>query len=287
MQSKGATDEQIYKKEKEINQKRIAELAYIKGYRGKLSNEEALEYNSLLTQKQVLTNEYNAKIKEANKKASEDAIAKQKESNAKRLEKQKEADEYALKNKALSQDEIFALELEQLNTIEAEKTKIKDEAEKERKQNEADNLEATSALRIEIINKQIEDEKIAAAKKLEIEQNLQDARWKAVRDTLETISNVAELFAGKSKESQRKAFNVQKSVNIALATMDTFKAAQAAYASGAAINPIFGAVAAAAAVTAGLLNVKKIAQTQFDGRCKWRWSNWWRFSTTNANGTSC
>lgn len=265
MQSKGATDEQIYKKEKEINQKRIAELAYIKGYRGKLSNEEALEYNSLLTQKQVLTNEYNAKIKEANKKASEDAIAKQKESNAKRLEKQKEADEYALKNKALSQDEIFALELEQLNTIEAEKTKIKDEAEKERKQNEADNLEATSALRIEIINKQIEDEKIAAAKKLEIEQNLQDARWKAVRDTLETISNVAELFAGKSKESQRKAFNVQKSVNIALATMDTFKAAQAAYASGAAINPIFGAVAAAAAVTAGLLNVKKIAQTQFDG----------------------
>jgi hypothetical protein len=264
MQSKGATDEQIYKKEKEINQKRIAELAYIKGYRGKLSNEEALEYNSLLTQKQVLTNEYNAKIKEANRKASEDAIAKQKERNEKQLAKQKEADEYALKNKALSQDEIFALETEQLATIENEKTKIKDEAEKERQQNEADNLEATSALRIQIMNKEIEDEKIAAAKKLEIEKELNEARYKAVGDTLQTISNISELFAGKSKESQRKAFNIQKAVNIATATIDTYRSAQAAYASGAAINPIFGAVAAAAAVTAGLLNVKKIASTQFD-----------------------
>jgi hypothetical protein len=264
MRSKGATDEQLYKKEKEINNKRINELLYIREYARKFTNEEATEFNRLLAQKQILTNEYNAKIKETNRKASEDAIAKQKERNEKQLAKQKEADEYALKNKALTQDEIFALETEQLATIENEKTKIKDEAEKERQQNEADNLEATSALRIQIMNKEIEDEKIAAAERLAIEKNLQDAKWKAVRDTLETISNVAELFAGNSKESQRKAFNVQKAVNIALATMDTYKAAQAAYASGAAINPIFGAVAAAAAVTAGLLNVKKIASTQFD-----------------------
>ncbi len=89
----------------------------------------------------------------------------------------------------------------------------------------------------------------------------------AATDTFSTLSNLAELFAGESKEQQKKAFKVQKAANIAQATVDTFSSAIAAYKSQAAIpvvGPVLGGIAAAAAVSAGLLNIKKISQQRFD-----------------------
>jgi DNA repair exonuclease SbcCD ATPase subunit len=99
------------------------------------------------------------------------------------------------------------------------------------------------------------------------EKQLRDQKVQAVQNGLSTIGSLAELFAGKSKASQKKAFNVQKGVQIAQATIDTYKAATGAYSSMASIptvGPILGAVAAAAAVAAGLLNIKKISATKFD-----------------------
>lgn len=89
----------------------------------------------------------------------------------------------------------------------------------------------------------------------------------AATDTFTTISNLAELFAGESKKQQKKAFKVQKAANIAQATVDTFSSAIAAYKSQASIpvvGPVLGGIAAAAAVSAGLLNIKKISQQRFD-----------------------
>jgi len=89
----------------------------------------------------------------------------------------------------------------------------------------------------------------------------------AATDTFTTIANLAELFAGQSKEQQKKAFKVQKAANIAQATVDTFSSAIAAYKSQASIpvvGPVLGGIAAAAAVSAGLLNIKKISQQRFD-----------------------
>ena len=99
------------------------------------------------------------------------------------------------------------------------------------------------------------------------EKQLRDQKVQAVQNGLATIGNLAELFAGKSKASQKKAFQVQKGVQIAQATIDTYKAATGAYSSMASIptvGPILGAVAAAVAVAAGLVNIKKIANTKFD-----------------------
>ena len=113
------------------------------------------------------------------------------------------------------------------------------------------------------------EEKIAKAeadqKEAERIKELNDLRLNAAKDTLQVISNLTDLFAGKSKTQQKKAFQIQKAVSIAGATIDTYKAANAAFASGSAINPIFGAISAAAAITAGLLNVKKIASQKFEG----------------------
>lgn len=351
MKSKGATDEQLYKKEKEINNKRLNDLAYLKGYRGKLSNDEATEYNRLLAEKQILTNEYNNNLKEKEAQASAERQSKAKENRDKQkqnLEKERDDKKSAIESiKALEQEyadsKLSAQELELVNIdrkyqdeleaakkykqdttiIEAakaqEKADINKKYEDERlKIIEAANIEAANLekkrqeeylLQIESLDElnyqnslserdrellvvqdkyfalelaaagnaeqlaiieQAKNDELAVindkhnAQDLEKRKQLNEARLNAVKDGLSSISNLAELFAGKSKESQRKAFNVQKAVNIATATIDTYRSAQAAYASGSAINPIFGAVSAAAAITAGLLNVKKIAATKFD-----------------------
>jgi len=82
-----------------------------------------------------------------------------------------------------------------------------------------------------------------------------------VHDSLSIISNLSELFAGKSKAQQERAFKIQKAINIASAVIDTYKAANAALASS---PPPFSFIAAGAAITAGLINVKKIASQQFN-----------------------
>jgi hypothetical protein len=113
-----------------------------------------------------------------------------------------------------------------------------------------------------------EEELAAVDKKYKDEQKarekqLADQRIDAVKGGLDAIGNLAGAFAGKSEKSQRRAFNIQKAAGIASATIDTYKSAQAAFASAG--NPILGAVFAAIAVAAGIANITKIAKTKFEG----------------------
>ena len=115
------------------------------------------------------------------------------------------------------------------------------------------------------IEVQANQEKAANQKKYDEEEKarikaLNEYRLNAAKDTLQVVSNLAELFAGKSEKQQKKAFQIQKAVNIATAVIDTYKAANSALASS---PPPFNYIAMAAAITAGLINVKKIASQQF------------------------
>ena len=88
------------------------------------------------------------------------------------------------------------------------------------------------------------------------------------KQQFQALGDLAMQFNFKSKSAQKAAFNVKKGADIASATIDTYKSAQSAYASMAGIpvaGPALGAAAAAIAVTAGLLNVKKIASQKFEG----------------------
>jgi hypothetical protein len=109
-----------------------------------------------------------------------------------------------------------------------------------------------------------EEEKQKEQDKKEKERikQLNEYRVKSVEDSLQIVSNLAELFAGKSVKQQKKAFQVQKAVNIATAVVDTYKAANTALASS---PPPFNYIAMAASITAGLVNVKKIASQKFEG----------------------
>ena len=98
----------------------------------------------------------------------------------------------------------------------------------------------------------------------------QDRAIQNVKNTLETISNISELFAGKDERSRRKAFNIQKAAGIASAVIDTYVSTRKAFTTqlipGDPTSVVRAGLAAAVALTAGLLNVKKIASTQFDSR---------------------
>jgi len=103
------------------------------------------------------------------------------------------------------------------------------------------------------------DEAEAARKRQLISQGLD-----AAKGGLQATADLVNAFAGKSKAEQKKAFDFQKGVNIATATIDTYKAATAAFASAG--NPIVGAIFAAIAVAAGIANIAKISSTQFEDK---------------------
>ena len=113
---------------------------------------------------------------------------------------------------------------------------------------------------IVLINEE-RDKKIIAIEEATANKK-KEIQIQGVANGLSTISNLTELFAGKSQAQQKKAFKIQKAVNIATAVLDTYKAANAALASA---PPPFNFIAMGAAITAGLVNVKKIASTEFNG----------------------
>lgn len=115
---------------------------------------------------------------------------------------------------------------------------------------------------IDEINKKY-DEAEKARQKEKIAQGLDLARGQFA-----ALGDLAASFNFKSKAAAKAAFNVKKGADIAAATIDTYKAATGAYSSMSSIpvvGPALGAVAAAMAVTAGILNVKKIASQKFEG----------------------
>jgi len=111
------------------------------------------------------------------------------------------------------------------------------------------------------------DDKFAAEKK-ENEKQLNQQKVQGVMDTLSAVSNIAQLFAGESEKQQRKAFKIQKAVSISQTLISTAQSAIDSYKSLAGIpvvGPVLGGAAAAAAVTAGLLQVKSIKEQKFNG----------------------
>ena len=197
--------------------------------------------------------EINKKFDDLDKVAKDEKTAKDKE----RLEKEKTF----LESITLSENELKLAKLEEQYL--AETLLYKDNAEilaaldkKYKKDKEALNTETNAKIAA--------SDKEAADKK----QALLNSQLGAVKDGLSAISNIAELFAGKSKASQKRAFNVQKATNIATATIDTFMSAQSAYKSligVPVVGPVIAPLAAAGAIAAGLINIKKIKATQFEG----------------------
>lgn len=211
---------------------------------------------------QILINQKNEE-NDINTKYEQERIAKEQETD-------KQANDLKIQAENEFQAQIEAIEETNFqNRLQSTMTKQEYEVELVRqKYFELEQAATGNAEQLAVIEeaKQIElatiDTKYKEEQKAR-EKQLADMRIDAVKGGLDAIGQLAGAFAGKSEKSQRRAFNVQKAAGIASATIDTYKSAQAAFASAG--NPILGAVFAAIAVAAGIANITKIAKTKFEG----------------------
>lgn len=196
-----------------------------------------------------------------------------------------------------SKDAIIALKTEQIS-LNNETRKGFEEAQKARNEELAriaeinagkEALEGTylatrrattienNTIDLEILKKQTDEEaavkkaardKEAEAEKAQRTRNIEFAIDSTIQG-LSAVQSLADAFAGKSEASQRKAFKIRKAAAIAQTTIETFKAAQGAFASqiipGDPTSPIRGAIAAGLAVASGLARVKTISSQKFEG----------------------
>jgi hypothetical protein len=118
------------------------------------------------------------------------------------------------------------------------------------------------------IRKETQDN-INAEKQREID--LQNFKIDTAQNTLSFLSNLVTSFGGESEKAGRRAFEQQKAISIAMAVIDTYKSANAIFAAAAA-NPktiLFPAqpfIAAGLAIAAGIANVAKISQQQYQSK---------------------
>ena len=98
---------------------------------------------------------------------------------------------------------------------------------------------------------------------------LQQQYAENVKNGLDILSNLNAMFEGKSEEDRKKAFKRTKALQIAQATVEMYKNTVAAYGSqlivGDPSSVVRAVLAAGAAATAGLLNIRNIAKQQYQG----------------------
>jgi len=119
------------------------------------------------------------------------------------------------------------------------------------------------------IDKEYADEKKRREDELAMRKRNAEFAIKSTQEALQVTQELTDAFAGKSIESQKKAFNVKKAASLAQATIETYLAAQSAFASQIVpadpTSPIRGTIAAGLAIASGLARVAVIAKTKFEG----------------------
>lgn len=136
------------------------------------------------------------------------------------------------------------------------------EEEKKRKEREAQELKDKQELEKE----KLEAEKKANDQRIAMEKAVQESRRAVMQKGFEAVMALTQAFAGASEKQQRRAFEIQKRVQIAQTLMSTYQAITDAMAAkgGDALLPFPLRLAnAVVAGVMGLANVKKIADTQF------------------------
>lgn len=151
-----------------------------------------------------------------------------------------------------------------LTDADAEKKRLNDERIAREQEDELMLMQ----FRGDIYKQDVDNFDEAELKKKELKKQTNDFIFESTKQTLDIISGITELFGKKGEKEAKRAFEIQKAISIAQATIDTYKSANSIFASAAA-NPatvLFPAqpfIAAGLAVAAGLVNVAKIASQKF------------------------
>ena len=123
------------------------------------------------------------------------------------------------------------------------------------------------------IQNDFNDKKLASLQKAKddealIEQQAKEQKIRMAGEAFSVIQGVADLFAQGNEADQKKAFELNKAVNIGQAIMNTAQGVTAALSGGGNLGKVatgLNFVEAGLIGTIGALNIAKIANTQFQG----------------------
>jgi chromosome segregation ATPase len=262
--AQGGKEKEIYELSKQQGENELNFLrAKLKTKEG-LNEEELKKFRGLKTEQAVLDAQEQKRINDglkdaakASDDASKEAAAKRKAENDKKLAEDKQFSQELLKNqqdrrKLLQQDNLVS----QKQVAQDEKD-AKDKAKKE--QEAVDNERIAGQMKVMSVTTNyalqgIQTQQNAANTEKQIEKQKTDDKLKELE--LQKQGAMAALDAVAGLIDQNSVAG--KAIAVAKAVMSTYEGATKAL---GAYPPPFGAIAAAATVAAGLVNVKKIIST--------------------------
>ncbi len=286
--ARGASEQELLNIEKkgnkervQVQQRTVAELdkllkdkrnMYIEAYvdedwdRAKALNKEfkdlQAQRNAILKAKKDQNDELKLKQEELNITT----LTKQKDNfkeshnNLKEnLKKEVETYEESFNKRLKMQEETDALRLEPIN--------IEDQFKKERER-EQRKKDLIIQINKETNEELIKDLKIRVEKEDAIERQAKEQKIRMAGQAFSVIQGVADLFAQGNEADQKKAFELNKAVNIGQAIMNTAQGVTAALSGGGNLGKVatgLNFVEAGLIGTIGALNIAKIANTQFQG----------------------
>lgn len=279
--AKGASADKIYKIEQQNRELLLAsQTRYYNELKNKDSKEAVDAMNAIKdTQNDIAiaTANFQAdqvqRTKDANAKGIAATKAMQEELNRMSLDDkkkyddmmadyQRQMDEYYARRKQLIGVEILTQkQLREWDQQDAEeKAKKKKEEDDKRVATQMDTMSKITNFTLKAIQTQQTAEQKAAEKTDKIGKWLNSEEKKRLDDKVLAIAATLRIVAGLVDEQSAAG----KAVAVALTTIDTYQSATAAYKAVVGIpgvGPALAPVAAAAAIAAGLLNVKKIVST--------------------------
>ena len=262
LRARGASEQDIYKKEKEIVNKRIFDQnVLLNTFIGNNAAErqkrlEAQEnLKNLYAESKSLDASYNRQLRENQQERIKDAQEQREKEKEKRL--QAEKDFY---------DKQAAM-LEEAENIRLKPINVENQLKKERER-EQRKKDLIIQINKETNEELIKDLKIRVEKEEAIEWQAKEQKIRMAGQAFSVIQGVADLFAQGNEEDQKKAFQLNKAVNIGQAIMNTAQGVTAALSGGGNLGKVatgLNFVEAGLIGTIGALNIAKIANTQFQG----------------------
>jgi chemotaxis protein histidine kinase CheA len=163
-----------------------------------------------------------------------------------------------LQNSLFALNEEARAQQEEQAALEAEEAQAALDAFLDRLQKEKEAKDKAAAEDKARRDQEIANELAAAQQRVAIAQG-----------TLGALQGLTSAFAKDTEKSQKKAFKINKALQIAQATIQTYQSATAAYASQLTIPtpdaPIRASIAAGAAIASGLAQIAVISKTKFQG----------------------
>jgi len=250
----------------------------------------------------VFENNIETEKRKARKKAAEER-KKQREKEAEEKKKQDEKDLEDARKKAAELEKIERQRIQNIQKLEDELfaniEQLDEEARQRNLTDQQKEIEAVQEKYFALINdtrlgeeeilrlkQYLKDEEAAInekfrleqeaadkesrEKQLQDEQELTDKKIQLALDGIDAIMNLTNAFAKDNEKSQRRAFEINKKLQIAQALIQTYQGVNAIFAARAAspesiLFPAAPFIAAGIALANGLANVQNIRKQQFQG----------------------